>query len=132
MSKQQGDVAELCFMYEATQQGLVVSTPHGEHAYDCIVDSGNNLLRVQVKSSSTVLHKNTHRYSISTNRGSKTKSLYTKETIDIIAVRIIPEDTWYFIPVEKVEVLKLHFYPRKENERFIDYRDNWDIFFKQS
>ena len=46
-----GEVAESAFLHKAMDKGLVVAKPWGDSSrYDFVVDSGERLLRVQVKS----------------------------------------------------------------------------------
>lgn len=52
-----GELAELAFHHRATAMGFGVTKPYSNYeAYDFVVDSGNRLWRVQVKSSSNMNH----------------------------------------------------------------------------
>src|SRR5438477_12810869 len=52
-SKRQGELSELAFVYKAASLGFIVAKPYGDNErYDFVVDSGQRLWRVQVKSTS--------------------------------------------------------------------------------
>ncbi len=53
--KEQGKWAELCFMARARQLGLNIVKPYGDSArYDVGIDNGGRLLRVQIKSTTSM------------------------------------------------------------------------------
>jgi hypothetical protein len=77
----------------------MVSRPYSEHSkYDFILDAEGNLWRVQVKSSTTFRGG---KYVVSLCRDG-----YTPAQIDVLAVLIVPTDTWYIIPAEEVSRLE--------------------------
>ena len=52
-SKRRGELAELAFLWKADSLGFTVAKPYGDSdRYDFIIDSGDHLIRVQVKSAS--------------------------------------------------------------------------------
>jgi hypothetical protein len=106
--KRQGELAELAFLHKAAAFGLTVSKPFGESAhYDFVVECCARLLRVQIKSASARCRGyRPGSYRIATTSGHSRKHAYTPEDIDLLAAYIIPEDTWYLIPVRA-------FFPRK-------------------
>ena len=54
-TKKKGEAAELAFMLKAVSLGFGVAKPWGDsERYDFILDSGTQLWRVQVKSSSAL------------------------------------------------------------------------------
>ena len=60
-SKRQGELSELAFVYKAASLGFIVAKPYGDNErYDFVVDSGQRLWRVQVKSTS-YLHSGSYR-----------------------------------------------------------------------
>jgi hypothetical protein len=53
--KWRGEIAELGFLHKLAGMGFAVTKPYGgSESYDFIVDSGNRLWRVQVKSGSSM------------------------------------------------------------------------------
>jgi hypothetical protein len=50
-TKRRGEIVEIAFLYTVANMGFAVTKPYGDsEPYDFIVDSGNRLWRVQVKS----------------------------------------------------------------------------------
>jgi hypothetical protein len=97
----------------------VVSKPFGDNAkYDLIVDTGIELQRVQVKSTG---RKDTSGgmdcYSCLVCSGRDSKSKYSKTDIDYIAIYVIPENTWYKIPVTEVKGKTVKLYPHRNSQR---------------
>ncbi len=59
--KRQGELSELAFVYKAASLGFIVAKPYGDNErYDFVLDSGERLWRVQVKSTS-YLHSGSYR-----------------------------------------------------------------------
>ena len=51
--KTQGDNAELRFMLLSQELGYIISKPFGDNSkYDLIIDNGNDLEKIQIKSTS--------------------------------------------------------------------------------
>ena len=114
-TKQQGDNAEIRYMLLAHSLGHVISKPISDNSqYDLIVDTGKELERIQVKSTS---RKDTSSrmdcYKCLVNRNKNNDKCYTKNTIDYIAVYVIPEDTWYKIPIEEINGKDVKLYPHR-------------------
>jgi hypothetical protein len=133
--KQRGELAEIAFLHKAAAFGFGVAKPYGDsERYDFILDSGERLWRVQVKSVSTT-------YAFGGGRGYRTASChsrgsckdlpYTADEIDFFVVYIVPLDIWYVIPVSLVTpVLGICFYPtgcRSDGGRFEPYREAWHL-----
>jgi PD-(D/E)XK endonuclease len=99
-TKRRGEMVELDFLHKVANMGFAVTKPYGDsEAYDFIVDSGNRLWRVQVKS---CVYRSGLTYRVGAHHLSGTVPAagpYTAEQIDILAVYIIPADAWYIIPV---------------------------------
>jgi hypothetical protein len=97
--KRRGELVELGFMHKAASLGFEVAKPYGDSCrYDFILDSGERLWRVQVKSTYGTGAKG---YRInaygSTNSGFFS---YTPEEIDILVAYVVHENAWYVIPVK--------------------------------
>jgi hypothetical protein len=126
-SKRRGELAELAFLWKAASLGFTVAKPYGDSdRYDFIVDSGERLFRVQVKSASR-LSQDT--YFVTTHRCCNGESIpYTSEEIDFIAAYIFPEDAWVVIPVEALEGrASVHIFPRNRAQHgmYAHYREAW-------
>jgi len=93
-NNQRGCLAEYLFATECMKRNYQVSMPLIDSSlYDCIVDTGERLLRIQIKSSSKTpeneRRKNVH-IPLQNN-----KRNYTKEKIDYFAVWCDFFDGWF-------------------------------------
>jgi hypothetical protein len=123
-----GEVSELAFLYKAASLGFALSLPYGSQFYDFVVDGGGNLWRVQVKSATAKL-RGLYNVGIRHSTEHRAKA-YAESEIDFAAVHIIPEDTWYILPVREVlERQTLLFrpkgYPRPDPYAY--YREAWHL-----
>jgi len=92
------------------------------------VESGTNLWRVQVKSA-TCLEHGLYHVGIHYIANQKLKA-YTASEIDFVAVYVIPEETWYVLPVREVEGhqtvwFRPEGYPRRDP--YAHYREAWHL-----
>jgi hypothetical protein len=125
--KRRGELSELAFFYKAAGLGFGVAKPWGDsEPYDFILDSGQRLWRVQVKSA---CHHFNRRYGVHARRGNCLKTGYTSADIDVMVPYLIPIDVWYVIPVEKLEKKALFFYPYGGARcgRYEAYREAWSL-----
>ncbi len=129
-AKHQGELAEAAFLEKAVRLGFTVSRPFGESsAYDFIVEKDGRLARVQVKSVA-VARNGTYR--ISSGSGHSSKRAYTRAEIDVLAAYVVPEKTWYLIPVAAFSPVKsIHLCPqRPSRRRFERFREAWEVILK--
>ena len=103
-SKQQGDIGVAFAIACMTAKGWAVSVPLGDNQkYDLIVDTGCNLKRVQVKTSSYA-RNGVYEVALKTcggnKSGSKTSKL-DKANYDLLFV-LTAESSCYLIPAESV------------------------------
>lgn len=129
--KQQGQIAELAFVYKVAKLGLAVSKPYGDNErYDFIVDAGRRLWRVQVKSTYAFTERDCYRL------GTYWKSLndkhlsYSPEQVDFLVGHVVPHDVWYVIPIAAVAFRKsLHLYPFRDHYAgmYEQYREAWHL-----
>lgn len=81
--KRGGEFSELAFFYKAASLGFGVANPWGDsEPYDFILDSGQRLWRVQLKSAS---HHFNRRYDVHAKRGKDEKVMYRRADIDILS-----------------------------------------------
>lgn len=117
MSKLAGEIAEALFDFCAMSMGIIVSKPHGDSAsYDRVVDWGAGLKRVQIKSTS---YKADYGYVANT----RSRSYMYKDSIDVMAIYVKPEDKWYLIPASDITGGTIRITERKDR-----YLNNWKIF----
>jgi hypothetical protein len=116
-------------MHKATSLGFPLALPYGHlHRYDFIVESGKNLWRVQVKSSNFMI-RGLYRLVIY-RRTSRAGHAYSESEIDFVAVYIIPEETWYILPVrELLGRQTLLFRPKgySRPDPYARYREAWHL-----
>ena len=107
----------------------MVAQPYGtSYRFDFIVQGGPNLWRMQIKSASQI---SGHLFSVSICRNKGRRALpYSESEIDFVAVYIIPEDTWYILPVrEVVGRVCLLFRPKGYHrpDIYAHYREAWHL-----
>ena len=125
----EGEQGELAFLSKATSLGFALSLPYGHmQRYDFIVDNGTNVWRVQVK---TTEHMLNGLYLVGVHhRANHRVHAYTASEIDFVAVYILPEQTWYILPVREVtEHRSLLFRPQGYARRdpYAHYREAWHL-----
>jgi len=139
-TKRRGELAELVFLLIATRLGFGISKPYGDsERYDFILDSraltnkpvpripSPPLYRIQVKCSTQLLNG---LYRINAHRRSGRRAVpYLPGEIDFIAAYIIPEDTWYIIPLHAVRGTSLLFRRKKDHRPglYDQYRQAWHL-----
>ena len=102
-SKRCGELIEIAFLHKAADMGFAVTKPYGDsEAYDFIVDAGNRLWRVQVKSGSSMVGQAYSVVLITGRVAKKTKISYTPEQIDILAAYVVPLESLVHHPGARV------------------------------
>jgi hypothetical protein len=150
-TKRRGEISELAFALAAARQGFGISRPYGEsERYDIILDCPRNdcprndcakndpsrlhphtrprLIRVQVKATAHLLFG---QYHVTVQRKVNGRAVpYTLSEIDFIAAYIIPEDSWFILPLAHIlGQTSLLFRPRKSRlpSPYADYREAWHL-----
>jgi hypothetical protein len=128
--KRQGELSEIAFALKAVQLGFRIFEPVGDsQRYDVILDAGQHLWRIQVKSTAGVHDRG---YIINAYWASKGHVPYTADQIDFLAAHVISHDAWYIIPVEAfVPRTSLPLYPAPDSKRvgrYEKYREAWSLF----
>ena len=152
-TKRRGEISELAFALAAARRGFAVSKPFGDcQRYDIILDfqnmgpqnmnpqgtsphaiSTNNfyyarprIVRVQVKSSTQLVDG---LYRINSSRRLNGRVVpYKLSEIDFVAAYIIPEDSWFILPLPHVlGQTSLLFRPKKSKipGLYDTYREAW-------
>jgi PD-(D/E)XK endonuclease len=131
-SKRRGELSELAFFYKAASLGFGVAKPWGDtERYDFILDSGQRLWRVQLKSG---CHHRKRCYDLHGRCGNQEKSQYTSKEIDILVAYLVPINVWYIIPVEKIQKKALLFFPYggARCAHYEQYREAWGLMAPQT
>ncbi|HXM19680.1 MAG TPA: group I intron-associated PD-(D/E)XK endonuclease [Terriglobales bacterium] len=132
--KRQGELSEIAFALKAVKLGFRIFQPIGDsRRYDFILDSGQHLWRIQVKSTGGVIGRqaNDRGYIINAYWASKGHVPYTADQIDFLVAHVISHDAWYIIPVEAfVPRTCLPLYPAPDSKhvgRYEKYREAWSL-----
>ncbi len=128
-SKRMGETVELAFMLKAVTLGFAVARPWGDsERYDFILDSGDRLWRVQVRSTEREFKRG---YCI---RGyihvKKEQVALCARDVDAIVAYIVPLDLWYILPMKDFEPRRnIWLYPHDQPDRgrFEKFREAWDL-----
>jgi hypothetical protein len=128
-SKQRGELAEMMFMVKAAQKGFATAKPYGDsRRYDFILDVGNRLWRVQVKSSSS---KECGSYQVNLQRNLNGEVVeYDASEIDFVVAYVMPLDAWFVIPVEAIygrKTAKLCLHGNRRSGKLGKYWEAWGL-----
>jgi len=141
-TKRRAEISELAFALAAARQGFGISKPFGDsERYDIILDPAHvdcrkpqgrpRLVRVQVKSSTTLLHG---LYRVATKRNIRGRNIaYTLAEIDFFAAYVIPEDSWFIFPLQHIlgqTSLLLNPKSRRRAHCNDRYREAWDLLYE--
>ena len=123
--KLKGEVAEARFLADALALDLIVAKPWGDSLpFDFLVGRNPRFYRVQIKSTA---RRHCRGYHVSCFRPSDGQP-YTEDDIDYLAALVIPERTWYLIPVRALARRKtIVLFPGRPpaRGRFEPYREAW-------
>lgn len=123
-----GMVAELEFKKRAMQNGFVVSkTVNDRNGYDFIVDCGDRLTKIQVKSKlNPDKTRRTSSYAINASKGVKNITTYDKNDFDFLVVYLHLENLLYIIPMEEVSK-RIRLSPYSKVSKYNKYIDAWHL-----
>jgi len=122
-AKARGEWAEMRFMMRAAELGFRVTKPWGDNApYDFILEYHGRFYRVQVKC--TMFQRGrSYKCHLDSNGVA-----YTSDQIDFIAAYVIPTNTWYILPIAKVEGHPdILLTPDNQRSRYAKYREAWHL-----
>jgi hypothetical protein len=126
-AKSNGELAELAFVLKAASLGFGVSKPFGDsERYDFLLDSGERVWKVQVRSTFSACGNGYYVHSTTTRKFRV--STYRAGEIDVLAAYVAPENIWYVVPVERIiGVQSVFFYPSgcRGGGMHEDCREDW-------
>ena len=131
LAKQKGEWAEVCFAAEVLRRGWRISRPYGDSCrYDCIVDVGGHLSRVQIKAVAARSNARFRPYNVSLIHHKYYYLLYSPRDVDVMAVLILPQAMWYIVPLTAVKGRRhISFAGNKEITGGLEkYREAWEYF----
>jgi hypothetical protein len=134
--KRLGERAEADFLSKAAGLGFMVAKPWGDsEPFDFIVEAGDGLKRIQVKSAHTLGKQGTYCVRM-LDHG---LDPYSRKKIDAMVAYVVPESAWYVFPARVFEKLRsLRLLPGSDSHpgkcrdeikpsMFERYRDAWWI-----
>lgn len=121
MSQEQGNVSEVEFLARTIRKGLSVSRPMFVEKYDCIIDNGKQVFKVQIKSTT---HFNKTSWQVSLRNGCTQKEKYKKGDCDFFAIHIIKLNIWYILPFDVVSP-KVCLHPELDSCRYDRFKEAW-------
>tara|TARA_R110000824_G_scaffold16347_3_gene67876 strand:- start:238 stop:729 length:492 start_codon:yes stop_codon:yes gene_type:complete len=125
-----GCMGETLFAFRAMQEGLIVSQPMGDNSpYDFLVDNGDDILKVQIKSSGWNENEGTQRspkYGF-TLKHSQKNTTYDSDDVDFFGLVVLPIQEIWIVPQKALDgVTKANVWPfNNSNGAMADYRDQW-------
>jgi len=130
LAKQKGEWAEVCFAAEILRRGWRIARPYGDSApYDCIVDCGGHLSRVQVKAVDRKSRSRIRCYPVNMVHGRRYHLRYSSREVEVIAVFIVPKSMWYIVPIRAVDGRGLLSFAadKKITGGLEQYREAWRV-----
>ena len=125
-----GTAGEQFFAYRALEEGLHVAQPLGDNLpYDLLVDSGQEILRIQIKTTTTEEQGRPGKFAFALNHGASA-SAYDVGTVDFFGLVVLPLPTIYIVPQSSMTGrVKAYVYPGNPDSigRLEIYRENWDL-----
>ena len=129
-SKTIGTAGEQFFAYRALEEGLHVAQPLGDNLpYDLLVDSGLEILRLQIKTTTTEVEGKPGKYGFALQHGGNGSS-YQDDTVDFFALVVLPLHTVHVVPKSSMNGrVKACVYPGNPNSAGLleIYREAWGV-----
>lgn len=126
-----GKAAELEFNLISLRRGYATLWPSIDiHKYDCVVDSGHRLFKVQVKSTTKI--RNTNRgykvYKFSTATGKHGRGKYDRSDFDFFAFYHHLTRQWWIVPIEEIpeNSRSISIYPER-NSKYNKFLNAWHL-----
>lgn len=114
-----GRATEARFLMDAHRDGLIVSRPFADApSYDCIVDNGKRLFRVQIKGARATVLRNRPTYVLNINRIGRKRVKF-----DVLAAWLEGESRWVFLPAAVSRRRQIYITPTGRNAR-----RGWEVF----
>ena len=131
-NKRAGALYEQMFICESLSRGLDVAATIGDYSqYDCIVDNGRKLFRVQVKGTACKQSKTGYSITVGMGARSSEKKHYSDDAWDYLAALVLKngERFWYIIPRSQIKrQLPIKLFPHPQSKaRWEKYRHGWDL-----
>jgi hypothetical protein len=126
----------LLFLQRASERGLCVAKPWGDSArYDFIVEHAGRFHRVQVKCASwgppQPNGRRSYRCHVTSRRFDwQTRNFgyraYSGSEIEFFAIYIVPEQTWFIVPIRRSQMSML-LSPHDPKSKYFPFREAWHL-----
>ncbi len=107
-----------------------MAQPLGDNLpYDLLVDSGHEILRLQIKTTTTEVEGKPGKYGFALQHGGN-GSFYQDDTVDFFGLAVLPLTTIHIVPQSLMTGrVKAYAYPGNPDSigRLEVYRENWDL-----
>ena len=131
--KRFGLIGEADFLTNCLLQELQVAQPLGKYdPYDRLVGKLRPCWRVQVKTSGNLSRHKAYHVGLARRprkRGVRCTAVYTPQEIDFFAIYLVPEDTWYIVPIEitdgRLVNIQAHDHPKRGP--WLPYLEAWHL-----
>ena len=133
-SVSRGDIGEAKFDVIAMSLGYVVSSPKNKDSpYDHILDNGDDLFRIQTKTSETVKETKafgpSYFFSLGHSVDGEHNTPYAVGSFHYWVLHVADYDAWWVIPFTKLRGLRgVRMHPAPEHDEFREYRSAWHLF----
>ncbi len=133
-AKARGEVAEMILVPKLMAMGMIVAKPFGDSSpWDLVVQAGNRLSRLQIKSAwvRSAWAKRRGAYQVNASPAmdcAGSRRCYRNDEIDFLVAYVVPEEAWFVIPVGQIRCTNL-FIDMGSDSSFARYRDRWDLLF---
>ena len=125
-----GTAGEQFFAYRALEEGLHVAQPLGDNLpYDLLVDSGLEILRLQIKTTTTEVEGKPGKFGFVLQHGGNGSS-YQDGTVDFFGLVVLPLRTIYIVPKSSMNGrIKAYVYPENTDSNGLleTYREAWGV-----
>lgn len=128
-----GSKAEARFISDCIEYGFNIAMPITRTHYDFLVDTTNEVYKVQVKSVSKIDRSSRGEKvkCMLTHGTKKGKRFYTKKHCDFIVLWVEPLKIWYLFPISEVQgKLSISLFPtvKDSSSKYEKFRNNWSVF----
>ena len=125
-----GTAGEQFFAYRALEEGLHVAQPLGDNLpYDLLVDSGLEILRLQIKTTTTEVAGKPGKFGFVLQHGGNGSS-YQDGTVEFFGLVVLPLTTIYVVPKSPMNGrIKTYVHPGNPDSAGLleIYRENWGL-----
>jgi len=130
-NKRAGSLYEQMFITEAMFRGIDISTTIGDYSpYDCIIDNGKKLLRIQVKGTASP-QRSGYKVTVAKGNSMGQKIPRGPNCFDYLAAVVMTgaDSHWYIVPESKIaNQMSVKFFPSPLSKaKFEKYKHGWDL-----